>query len=137
MCEPARHSTSLPEPTGPFDDRFVYRLTEEGRRALAAYERANGKPAAVKAPCTAEVAEALDREARRERRGLRRKEARARGVRVGTVCGRWRDGRRVSDLRLTGRWLEEAGFRLGQEYDVEVGVGRLTIQAVSSRFTIR
>jgi hypothetical protein len=130
MCEPARHSTSLPEPTGPFDDRFVYRLTEEGKRALAAYERANGKPAAVKAACTPEVAGALEREARRERRRLRRKEARARGRRTGTICGRWRGGRRVPDLRLTGQWLEEAGFGLGQEYEVAVRAGRLTIQAV-------
>jgi Toxin SymE, type I toxin-antitoxin system len=130
MCEPTRHSTSLPEPTGPFDDRFVYRLTEEGKRALAACERANGKPAGTKAPCTDEVAEALDRETRRERRRQRRKEAQARGLRVGTVCGRWQGKGRVPDLRMSGRWLEEAGFVLGREYEVEVGAERLTIRAM-------
>jgi hypothetical protein len=65
-----------------------------------------------------------------ERKRRRRKEARARGVRLGTVCGRWRDGRRLPDLRMTGRWLEDAGFELGREYEVEVEAGKLTIQAV-------
>lgn len=53
-----------------------------------------------------------------------------RGVRAGTISARWRDGREVPELRLAGRWLKGAGFDLGQEYEIEVGVGRLTIQAV-------
>jgi len=31
---------------------------------------------------------------------------------------------------MTGRWLEEAGFDLGQEYEVDVEAGKLTLQAV-------
>jgi hypothetical protein len=42
-------STSLPEPSGPIDERFVYRLTAEGKKALEACERSNGKPAYSKA----------------------------------------------------------------------------------------
>jgi len=60
-----------------------------------------------KARCTSEVAEALDSEARRESTRQRRKQARQRGVRLGTVCSRWRDGRRLPELRMTGRWLED------------------------------
>jgi len=57
-------------------------------------------------------------------------EARAWGVLVGTVCGRWQGGRRVSDLRLSGRWLEEAGFGVGGEYEVEVAAGEIKVQAI-------
>ena len=31
---------------------------------------------------------------------------------------------------MTGRWLERAGFALGQEYEVEVHAGRLTLRAI-------
>ena len=123
-------STSLPEPSGPFDERFVYRLTDEGKKILAEYELSNGKPASIEARCTPGVAEALDSEARRDRKRLCKREARARGVRLGTVCGRWREGHRLPDLRMTGRWLEKADFDLGQEYEVEVKSGKLTIQAI-------
>jgi hypothetical protein len=124
------HSTSLPDPSGPFDDRFVYRLTDEGKKVLAEHERSNGKPAFSQARCTSAVAEALDAEARRERQRQRSKDAWARGVRAGTICARWRDGGEVPELRLAGRWLEDTGFGLGQEYEVEVGIGRLIIHTV-------
>jgi hypothetical protein len=88
------HSTSLPDPSGPFDDRFVYRLTDEGKKVLAEHERSNGKPAFRQARCTAAVAEALDIDARRERQRQRRKDARARGVRAGMICARWRTAAR-------------------------------------------
>jgi toxic protein SymE len=130
MCGRSSDSTSLPEPSGPFDERFVYRLTPEGKKALEACRCSNGKPAFTRVPCTSEVAEALESEARREGKRQRRRQARQRGVRLGTVCGRWRNGRRRPDLRMTGRWLEEAGFRLGREYEVEVEAGKLTIQAL-------
>jgi len=32
--------------------------------------------------------------------------------------------------RSAGKWLREAGFDLGQHFEVEVGEGRLTIAAV-------
>jgi hypothetical protein len=115
---------------GSYGAGLVYRLTDEGKKILAEHERSNGKPAFSQARCTSAVAEALDIEARRERQRQRRKDARARGVRAGTICARWRDGREVPELRLAGRWLEGAGFDLGQEYDGEVGAGVLTIQAV-------
>jgi len=130
MCGRSSDSTSLPEPSGPFDDRFVYRLTAEGRKILADHGRSNGQPAFSEARCTPAVADALDSDARLESKRQRRKDARERGIRFGTVCGRWRDGRRLPDLRMTGRWLEHAGFDLGQEYEVEVEAGKLTIQAV-------
>jgi len=130
MCGRSSDSTSLPEPAGTFDERFVYRLTDEAKQILAEHGRANGKPAFLEARSSPAVAELLDSEARRERKRRRRKEARARGVRLGTVCGRWRNGRRLPDLRMSGRWLQRAGFDLGQEYEVKVQAGKLTIQAV-------
>jgi hypothetical protein len=33
-------------------------------------------------------------------------------------------------LRLSGKWLAAAGFDLGQQYEVEIAAGRLTIRAV-------
>ncbi|HSE06720.1 MAG TPA: hypothetical protein VLK35_21420 [Methylomirabilota bacterium] len=50
MCGRGSDSTNLPEPSGPFDERFVYRLTDEGEQALAVCERANGKPAFTQDP---------------------------------------------------------------------------------------
>jgi len=130
MCGRGNDSTSLPEPSGPIDERFVYRLTVEGKKALEECERSNGKPAYSKARCTSEVAEALAADARRESKRQRRRQARQRGLRLGTVSSRWRDGRRFPELRMTGRWLEDAGFDLGQEYEIAVAAGRLTIQAL-------
>lgn len=97
----------MPEPSGPLDERFVYHLTEEGRRALG-------------------------RRSWRERRNARAREAKEKGERAGTICGRWRGGAgaRVPDLRLSGSWLVAAGFPLGQGYVVQVAAGRLIIQAV-------
>lgn len=106
MCEPATQSTNLPDSTTVDERRIGYRLTAAGAEALQqAYER--------------------DR-----RRREKAEEARARGHRFGTVCGRWRGERRVADLRLSGLWLEAAGFLVGQEYEVEVDGGRLVIVAV-------
>jgi hypothetical protein len=31
---------------------------------------------------------------------------------------------------LTGQWLREAGFEIGQEYEVEVEAGRLVLEAL-------
>ena len=129
MCGPGTDSTSLPEPSGPIDERFVYRLTAEGKEALEECERSNGKPAYSKARCTLEVAEALESEAGREGKRQRRKQAWQRGARLGTVCSRWRAGRQLPEIRMVGCWLEEAGFDLGQEYEIDVAVGQLTIQA--------
>jgi hypothetical protein len=123
-------STTPPELAGPIDDGFVYRLTKEGEKALAEYERTNGKPTSTKLRCTDTIAEALGAEDWRERKRRRRKEARKRGHRFLTVCDRSRGGRKLPDLRMTGQWLEAAGFTLGQEYEVEVAAGRLTLRAI-------
>jgi hypothetical protein len=102
---PRRRPTarSGPTPGRGWQERFIYRLTPEAKKLLAEHGRTNGKAAFTEAPCTEAVAETLDSDARIERKRRRRKEARARGVRLGTVCGRWRDGRRLPDLRMTGR----------------------------------
>lgn len=99
-------------------------------KALAEYERANGKPAFTKARFSPSIARALETEAYRERKRRRRKKARDRGLRLFTVCRRWRRSRKIPDLRLTGQWLERTGFPLGQEIEVEVEPGRLTLRAI-------
>jgi len=68
----------------------------------------------------------------RDRRLTRAAAARANGRRFGTICCRWRDCATVPDLRLSGHWLQRAGFDLGQHYEIEVRAGRLTIRAVSA-----
>lgn len=100
----------------------------EGLRALAEYERAHGKPAFRKEPLAESVAEAVESEARRERSRRRRKGARARGRRLLTVCGRRQGSREAPDLRMTGHWLEEAGFGPGRQYELEPG--KLTLREV-------
>lgn len=108
---------------------WAYRVTEEGLKALAEYERANGKPALTKARFSAATARAIETETWRERKRQRRKKARERGLRFFTVCGRWRRDRKIPDLRLTSQGLEAAGFPLGQEIEVEVEAGTLTLRA--------
>jgi hypothetical protein len=105
-------------------------VTEEGSKALEVCERSNGKPAHTTARCSSAVSEALESESRLEAKRQWRREARRGGRRPGTVLARWRDGRRLPDLRMTGQWLEEVGFGLGQELEVELKAGGLTIQAV-------
>ncbi len=56
-------------------------------------------------------------------------EAPVQDVRRGKVCYRYRNERQVPDLRLGGQWLERAGFELGQQYQVQVHLGQLTIRA--------
>jgi hypothetical protein len=52
-----------PEDSGPFDDRFAYRVTEKGMQALAEYQRANGQPDFTKARVSPATARALETEA--------------------------------------------------------------------------
>jgi predicted ATPase with chaperone activity len=144
MCGRGNDSTTRPTDTpptqpptepltpeaGPFDDRWAYRVTEEGMKALEEYERANGKPAFVAEPLPDTVAKAIHAEEWRARKRRRRKQARARGRHLLTVCGRQQAGREVPDLRMTGRWLEDAGFPQGQIYEVQVEAGTLTLRAL-------
>ena len=76
------------------------------------------------------VAEALEADAWHEGRRRRRKQARKRGRRLLTVCGKNRGRRRVPDLRLMGQWLQRAGFDLGRLCEVEVEADTLTIRAI-------
>ena len=67
----------------------------------------------------------------RERKLASAAAARAKGHRFGTICCRHRGYRRVvPDLRISGHWLQRAGFDRGQHYEIEVRAGRLTIRAV-------
>ncbi|HVF58367.1 MAG TPA: SymE family type I addiction module toxin [Thermoanaerobaculia bacterium] len=67
----------------------------------------------------------------RERKLARAATARAKGHRFGTICCRMRGYRNlVPDLRISGHWLQRAGFDRGQHYEIEVRAGRLTIRAV-------
>jgi DNA-binding PadR family transcriptional regulator len=113
MCRPTQNSTTLPEPSGPTDERIVYHLTDAGRRALQEPRQPADGTASPDHPGAA----GDDDEPATERRSL-------------TVCGRWRQHGRVPDLRMSGHWLREAGFDLGQKYEVQVGAGRLVVEAV-------
>jgi hypothetical protein len=105
-------------------------VTEEGFKALAEYEKRHGKHVVRKVRLPDTVAEALEADAWHEGRRRRRKQARKRGRRLLTVCGKSRGRRRVPDLRLMGQWLERAGFDLGRLCEVEVEAGTLTIRAI-------
>jgi hypothetical protein len=76
------------------------------------------------------VADTVEADAWHEGRRRRRKQARKRGRRLLTVCGKNRGSRRVPDLRLMGQWLKRAGFDLGRLCEVEVEAGTLTIRAI-------
>lgn len=130
MCERRSQSTTLPEPTHPTDDGFGYRVTDEGMKALAEYQKRHGKPVLRKVRLSDIVAEALEDESWRERTRRRRKEARKRGHRLVTVCGKRRRKKRVPDLRLMGLWLRSAGFDPGRQCEVAVEPGTLTIRTI-------
>ena len=120
----------LPEEGAPFDHTLGYRVTEEGMKALQEYEKHHGKPTLRRVPLTHIVAEALRDEAWRDRQRQRRNEARARGNRLLTVCGRTRGVQEVPELRLLGQWLEQAGFPPGKHCEVETTPETLTIRAI-------
>ena len=129
MREPGSDFTTRPD-TDPFDDSVGYRVTEKGFKALQEYEKRHGTTVVQKAPRPGLVARATPAEDWREHRRQRRKQAREQGHRIVTVCGKWRGGRKIPDLRLMGLWLEQAGFDLGRLCEIEIGSGTLTIRAV-------
>jgi len=130
MRGPTKHSTNLTEPSGPTDDRFVYHLTPAGQRLLADQEQATGTHLYRPAARTAEVADAVQRETRRQRRKELAARARRNGRRFGTISYRQRGGRQLPALRVSGKWLREAGFDLGQEFEITIDDGRLVIDAL-------
>jgi hypothetical protein len=121
---PTAAPAALPEPTGPTDDRFVYHLEPKALQLLA--EHGDGEPLARPAARVAEIGDAIETENRRQRR----RDARRRGRRLATVTHCTRGSDRVPLLRLSGKWLRDAGFDVGQEYEIEVGEGRLILEAV-------
>ncbi|HSL83078.1 MAG TPA: SymE family type I addiction module toxin [Thermoanaerobaculia bacterium] len=123
---PAQH----PAGAAPCDNSFGYRVTEEGLKALAEYEELHGKPVWRKVLLSDTVAEALADDAWRDRQREYRKRARKRGNRLVTICGRRRGGQKVSELRLIGQWLQQAGFDLGRHCEIEVQPGTLTIRVL-------
>ena len=129
MRGPAEDST-LPEPTGPEDERFVYHLTPAARQLLAEHERATGEPLHQPAAPAAEVADAVDRETRRRRRRARSRRARRRGRRFVTISSRWSGDEHVPALRISGKWLRRAGFDRAQEFVITVRHRQLVIDAM-------
>jgi hypothetical protein len=121
--------SSLPEPTGPTDDRFVYHLTADGKQILTEHQSTDGPLFEPAAPL-AEVREAVDAESRRRRRTHLHRRARHRGRRFGTISSLWKGKKRRPTLRLTGDWLQEAGFDEGRHFEITVEDGRLVIEAV-------
>jgi len=130
MCEHGSDCTTPPELIHLLNQPCGYRVTEEGLKALEEYAKVHGKAAVEAVPLSGDVAETIEAEAWREHKRRRRKQVRQRGHRPLTVCGRQQAGRRVPDIRLSGLWLKNAGFDLGQELEVEVEAGALTIRAV-------
>ncbi len=150
---PGREESAVrrpPKPSGPREEQFIYVLPLERQRALAdrasraaarAHERfwaaadEEAAGAGMVGEAAAPGAEGPGEpglEAWRLRRGARAKAARASGRRFGTVSRRTRSfGDPVPDLRISGFWLREAGFDLGQEYEIEVGAGTLTVRAIT------
>jgi len=130
MCEHGSDCTTPPELLDLLNQPCGYRVTEEGLKALEEYAKVHGKAAVEAVPLSGDVAETIEAEAWQEHKRRHRKEVRQRGHRLLTVCGRRQADRRVPDIRLSGLWLKSAGFDLGQELEVEVEAGALTIRAV-------
>ncbi len=116
-----------PAPVAP-DDSWFWFITEKGLRASGA---ANMKSTAASLRAMAaeleQAAKRLAQEVPAPPNGAEK--APVRDLRIGKVCYRYRKEQQVPDLRRGGRWLERAGFDLGQRYQVTVRDGQLTIHA--------
>ena len=130
MRGPVDHSTNEPRSVDPAGDGFVYHLTSTAHQLLAEHEQSSGKRLHRPAARTADLADAADREAKRQRREALRRRARRRGRRFGTVSYRWRETQYLPALRVSGKWLRRAGFDIGQEFEITVDEGQLIIEAV-------
>ncbi len=113
------------------DDSWFWFITEKGLRASGA--------ASMKSTAASlrETAAELERAAKRLAQEVPAPpngadEAPVLDCRRGKVCYRYRNERQVPDLRLSGLWLERAGFDRGQKFQIQVGSGRLTIRAEST-----
>ncbi len=120
-------STTL-TPTTSLDTVDRWFITEKGLRASgAASMMASAASLRQAATELEEAASRLSQETSQSPNGS--EDTTLQTFRRGTVCGRYRHETRVPDLRLCGKWLRNAGFELGQKYQVMVGDGQLTICA--------
>jgi hypothetical protein len=117
---PSRPSLPYAEPVSDFAGQL--------QQILADHERATGVRIDLQALRDAAVATAVAEKARLADLKERRHKARAAGRRAGTISARLGATGRVPFLRLSGRWLREAGFDLGQAIEIEVGPGELVIR---------
>jgi hypothetical protein len=102
-------SSNNPEASGLSPEALRFTLTPAGKRALA------------------ELGTAAKRQAERHDR---LQKARERGHRCGTVSTYWRDNEAVPQVRLSGNWLQQAGFELGREFEIGVEPGVLVVRVV-------
>jgi hypothetical protein len=126
-----RRRTLPPKNPPTQEEQYLYVLAVEEQQALA--ERTLQKAAHARSRAQMlpeEVMAVLERQAWRERWLIRARQVRAQGRRFATICGRWQGRRRVPDLRLSGLWLRQAGFDLGQHFEIDIEPGRLTIRSV-------
>jgi hypothetical protein len=128
---------ALPEPASPAADGYVFHLSPAAEHLLAEAQArrardGDGREAPLYRPAArlSEIAEAVTDEDRRQRRIHLARAARRRGHRLGTISTRSWGTAPSPYLRLSGHWLREAGFEIGNHFEVEVVDGRLTIKAV-------
>ena len=57
-------------------------------------------------------------------------EAKRNGHRFATISYRWDGKKKRPHLRLSGQWLHDAGFPLGQELEITIHERQLVIDAV-------
>jgi hypothetical protein len=120
MCELSSESTSLPEPSGPTDEQFVYQLTEAGVKVL------EEQPApAITAAGEPQVQELRSAERARRVRGRDRRSGKVSSLQRGGAAAP------VPYLRIAGEWLRQVGFDIGREYEVAIASGQLTIRVQS------
>ena len=133
----APRSAVTVEPGAPTAEPYLFHLSPAAEHLLAEAQARgtgdggdNGVPLYHPAIRVSEVAEAVTEEDRRRRRIHLARAARRRGRRLGTISTRsWGCAPRPY-LRLSGHWLRDAGFEIGQHFEVEVGNGQLSIVAV-------
>ncbi len=125
-CTTLAANPSSSEPLGDADS-WLWFITEKGLRAEGSASMRS--TAASLRACAAELEKAarrLDQEmpALTEENG----ETPVLDCRRGTVCYRYRNESQVADLRLSGRWLERAGYDRGRKFQVQVHAGRITLR---------
>ncbi len=117
---------SSPEPLATADS-WLWFITEKGLRASgAASMRATAANLRANAAELEKAAGLLSQEMPAPAEG--NGETPTLELRRGTVCYRYRKENQVPDLRLSGRWLERAGFDRGRKFHVQVHSGRLTLR---------